>query len=156
MMTDIRYRMFKAEDIGIYKTDLVFLMQIVLADNITQQYPEDLAEQYVAKMPGYISDGSAIIVGAFYGNVLAGFSWAYELMIFNERRIHIDMIGVKPEYRRNGIARRLVEMQIEEAKIRDITIVEAMTTKANANSYGWFHSIGFVDERVKVKLELGK
>jgi hypothetical protein len=29
-----------------------------------------------------------------------------------------------------------------------------MTTKANENSYRWFHSMGFVDERVKVKLEI--
>lgn len=153
---NLEYIVFEPEDIGHYKDDLISLMQNVLADNITQKYPKNLAEQYVDKMPGYISDGSAIIVGAISDRKLAGFSWAYELKIFNERRIHIDMIGVNSDYRRNGIARKLVEMQIEEAKSRDITIIEALTTKANENSYNWFHSMGFEDERVKVKLELEK
>ena len=153
---DIVYKIFESKDVDCYKGELVSLMQNVLADNITQPYPEDLAEQYVGKMPGYISDGSAIIVGAVSDDKLVGFSWAYELKIFGERRIHIDMIGVNPDFRRNGIARRLVQMQIEEAKSRGITIIEAMTTRANENSYNWFHSMGFKDERVKVKLELNK
>lgn len=153
---NIEYKNFEAKDIDCYKDELVALMQNVLADNITQHYPEDLAEQYVEKMPGYISDGSAIIVGAVSDDKLVGFSWAYELKVFGERRIHIDMIGVNPDFRRNGIASRLVEMQIEESKRRNISIIEAMTTKANENSYNWFHSMGFVDERVKVKMELGK
>lgn len=155
-MNKVEFKVFVPEDVCFYKRDLVSLMKNVLSDNITQQYPDDLAEEYVKKMPAYIEDGSAIIVGALSDGSLAGFSWAYELKIFNERRIHIDMIGVNPAYRRNGIARRLVEMQIEEAKRRNITIIEAMTTRANENSYNWFHSMGFADERVKVKLEIDK
>ena len=131
-------------------------MSIILSDNISQDYPNDLPEQYVLKMPGYISDGSAIIAGAVCDKKLIGFSWAYELSIFNEKRFHIDMIGVSPEFRKRGIAKSLVEMQIKEAEQRGICIIEAMTTRANNNSYDWFHSLGFEDERVKVKLELKK
>ena len=107
-MNKVEFKVFVPEDVCFYKRDLVSLMKNVLSDNITQQYPDDLAEEYVEKMPAYIEDGSAIIVGALSDGSLAGFSWAYELKIFNERRIHIDMIGVNPAYRRNGIARRLV------------------------------------------------
>ena len=153
-MKAIHYNVLSSNDILHCKDEVVFLMKMVLADNIPQSYPDDLAEQYVDKMPRYIEDGSAIIVGAFYENKLIGFSWAYELLIFQERRIHIDMIGVDPEFRSKGIATRMVDIQIEEAKKRDISIIEAMTTRNNENSYNWFHSMGFVDERVKVKLEL--
>lgn len=155
-MNSIEYIVIQPKDFIFYKRELIVLMQNVLKDNITQQYPEDLAEQYVEKMPGYVADGSAIIVGAIFDGKLVGFSWAYELKIFAERRIHIDMIGVDQAFRRNGIARKLVEMQIDEANKRGISIIEAMTTKANENSYNWFHSMGFVDERVKVQLELTK
>ena len=133
---------------------MVSLMNDVLKDNITQFYPEDQAEQYVSKIPGYIEDGSAIVAGAFENNNLVGFSWAYELSIFGERRAHIDMIGVDPNYRRQGIARRLVDIQIDEIKNRGIHIIEAMTTRSNENSYNWFHSMGFQDERVKVRRNL--
>ena len=150
----MEFRIFQAMDVGTYKDELVRLMRIVLCDNITQDYPANQAEIYVEKIPGYIEDGSAIVVGAIEKGNLVGFSWAYELSIFGEHRIHIDMIGVEKKFRKNGIARRLVEFQIEEAKRRGINVIEAMTTRENKNSYNWFHSIGFVDERVKVRKDI--
>lgn len=148
-------RLLQAYDITDNRMEMVRLMELVLRDNILQNYPDDLAEQYVLKIPGYIEDGSAIVAGAFEEGVLVGFSWAYELSIFDERRVHIDMIGVNPDFRGRGIARRLVDIQIEETQKRGISIMEAMTTKDNVHSYNWFHSIGFQDERVKVRRNLG-
>lgn len=149
----MEYKILHADDIETYKEDLITLMDMVLKDNISQNYPVNQAEIYVNKIPSYIMDGSAIVSGAFKGDLLLGFSWAYELTIFGERRIHIDMIGVNPNYRGQGIATKMVELQLQETKKRGISIIEAMTTKNNANSYNWFHAIGFKDERVKMKLE---
>lgn len=155
-MIDIQYIKMNTDDIEKYRNELILLMRMILADNISQNYPGDLAEQYVSKMSDYVSDGSAIIFGAVHEGILVGFSWAYEMTIFGERRMHVDMIGVDLKFRRSGIAKKLLEKQIKEAKKCNIYIIEAMTTKANKNSYNWFHSIGFDDERVKVKLELMK
>ena len=153
-IAEIKYKELSSEDIGIYKKSLIYLMEIVLYDNLTQDYPDDLAEQYVQKMPGYIQDGSAIIVGGFFKDNLIGFSWAYEMNIYGERRLHIDMIGVEPQFRKRGIAHSLFQVQVQEAIRREIRIIEAMVTRANENSYNWFHSIGFADERVKVRMEI--
>ena len=84
----------KGEDL---KKDLINLMGTVLADNIPQRYPNSLSAEYVEKMIAYIEDGSAFVVGAKDDNKLAGFSWAYVLDIFDERRLHIDMICVDPK-----------------------------------------------------------
>lgn len=154
MMGDIEYKVLTSEDIGVYKEEMTYLMEIVLHDNITQDYPNDLAARYVQKMPGFIQDGSAVIVGGFLQDKLVGFSWAYEMNIFGERRLHIDMLCVDSSFRRKGIGYNLLQEQIQEAKRREIEIIEAMTTRNNENSYHWFHSIGFEDERVKVRLEL--
>lgn len=150
----IEYFVFDKEKAKVLKEDLINLMGIVLADNIPQRYPNSLSEEYVQKMITYIRDGSAFVVGARDENKLAGFSWAYVLDVFDERRFHIDMICVDSKYRKEGIASHLVMMQIEEAKKRGIHALEAMTTRKNENSYNWFHSLGFEDERVKVKLEI--
>lgn len=155
MMEDIEYKLLTSEDIGRYKSDITCLMEVVLHDNITQDYPDDLAVQYVQKMPEFIQDGSAVIVGGISQDKLVGFSWAYERNIFGERRLHIDMLCVDSSYRRKGIGYNLLQKQIQEAKQREIKIIEAMTTRMNENSYHWFHSAGFEDERVKVRLELG-
>lgn len=150
----MEYKILSSSDVKVHGESLACLMNIVLEDNITQKYPADQAEKYVNKIPGYIEDESAIVVGAIDAEVLIGFSWAYELCIFGERRVHVDMIGIDPRYRKKGVARKLVELQIEETKKRGIHIMEAMTTKANKNAYNWFHSMGFNDERVKVRYDL--
>lgn len=150
----MEYMLLQASDIISHENEMLYLMNIILKDNISQLYPNDLAKQYVSKIPGYIEDGSAFVVGAFEDGILVGFSWAYELSIFGERRCHIDMIGVNPEYRKRGIAKKILELQINEIKKRGISIVEAMTTRNNENSYNWFHSMGFDDERVKVRKDL--
>lgn len=150
----IEYFVFDKRDAEKFYRDLITLMETVLADNIPQNYPNCLSEEYVKKMTTYIEDGSAFVVGARDGNTLAGFSWAYTLHIFDETRFHIDMICVDPNYRKMGIARQLVKLQIDEAKKRGIHAIETMTTRSNENSYNWFHSLGFEDERVKVKLEI--
>lgn len=153
-MAEIEYKELTPKDIRKYEKSLICLMEIVLCDNLTQDYPDNLAKEYVQKMPGYIQDGSAIIVGGFLKDNLIGFSWAYEMNIYGEKRLHIDMIGVDPSFRKRGIAYSLLKIQIQEAERRKIKIIEAMVTRANENSYSWFHSIGFVDERVKVRMEI--
>lgn len=150
----MEFKIMKASDVEENRKAMIALMDMILSDNITQKYPDDQAEQYVDKIPGYIEDGSAIVAGALEAGVLVGFSWAYELSIFEERRIHIDMIGVAPQYQKQGVAKKLVELQEKEAKKRGIHIMEAMATKANGSSYHWFHSLGFADERVKVRRDL--
>lgn len=150
----IDYFVFNKDDVGMFYREIIVLMEIVLADNILQNYPKSLSEDYVKKMETYIQDGSAYVVGAKDNSILVGFSWAYALDVFSERRFHIDMICVNPSYRKRGIAKQLVNMQLREAERRGIQAVEAMTTRSNENSYNWFHSLGFEDERVKVKLEI--
>ena len=150
----IEYFVFTKDDVKVFRDSLIYLMEIILADNIMQKYPEKLAEDYVNKMENFIGDGSAFVVGAKIQDKLAGFSWAYVLNIFDEFRFHIDMICVNPRYRKKGIARQLIKLQIEEAKKRDLHAIEAMATRKNENSYNWFHSLGFEDERIKVKLDI--
>lgn len=150
----IDYFVLSKDYVGVFYPELIILMETVLADNIPQNYPDSLSEDYVRRMETYIQDESAFVVGAKDDSILAGFSWAYALDVFDERRFHIDMICVNPSYRKRGIAKQLVKMQLKEAERRGIKVVEAMVTRNNENSYNWFHSLGFEDERVKVKLEI--
>lgn len=151
-MEEIELKLLTKQDIERYEDDLIYIMEFILKDNIAQAYPYDLARRYVEKMPGYIEDGSATIVGAINtSDKLIGFLWAYELSIFEEKRMHIDMIGVDKEYRAQSIAKKMLDVQIKIARERGIKIFEAMITWNNENSCKWFHSQGFTDERVKVK-----
>ena len=133
---------------------MIALMEKVLKDNISQNNLLNQGDIYINKIHSYIMDSSVIILDAFKEGVLLGFPWSYELAIFGGRRKHIDMIGVNLDYRGQGNVTKMVELQLQETKKRGISIAEDMTTKNNTNSYNRFHSVGFKDERVKMKLEL--
>lgn len=148
------FKLLDSQDVMKDRDTLIELMEIILCENIPQNYPKTLAENYVDKIPGYIADGSAIVSGAYINDKLMGFCWGYELNIFDEKRLHIDMIGVNKDCQKQGIASGLFEIQKDVAKERNIKIIEAMTTKSNTNSYQWFLRQGFCDERVKVMMNL--
>lgn len=150
MKYEIEYRNLTTQDIEDNKKELIDLMEITLKDNISQNYPETLSTEYVNKIPGYILDNTAIVIGAFYDNKLVGFIWGYVTKIFDETRVHSYMGAVNPEYRGNGIAQRLMELQFDEAKKRGIYLVEAMVTASNEAAHKWHLKTGFVDDRIKM------
>ncbi len=150
MKAEIIYRNLTVDDVRDNRRELIELMEITLRDNITQKYPDTLSKEYVDKIPGYIEDNTAIVIGAFAGDLMVGFIWGYVTHIFDETRVHSYMGAVNPDYRGNGIAKRLMELQFEEAKKRGIYQVEAMVTASNEAAHKWHLKTGFVDDRIKM------
>ena len=152
----IIYKFLNSSDILYNKQDLVEMVIKTLKENITQNFPETIAQEYVEKMPGYIEDGSAIIVGAFHKEQLIGFLLGYEVDIFGEKRIHTTEIHVKEEYRRYGIAKKMLGWLEIEAIRRNIYILEAMCTVSNQDAYRYHINNGYEIERIKFKKSLNK
>ena len=150
-MSEITYKLMKATDVEEYASDLKLMLQKTLEDNIEQKFPSTLAEEYVTKMPGYIDDGSAIIIGAFDEKKIVGFLWGYEVHVFDERRVHNAENHVLAEYRGKGIAKEMLEHLEEEAKKRGICILEAMCTASNQGAYNYHVKNGYKVERIKFK-----
>lgn len=150
-MKGIVFKNLNIEDIDKYKSELIELMRITLSENIIQKFPDELPGNYVDKIPGYIEDNSAVIIGAFDSEKLVGFIWGYVTNIFEETRLHSYMGAVDPNYRGYHIAKKLMEQQFEEARRRGIFIIEAMVTKENQAAYNWHLKTGFQEERVKMR-----
>ena len=155
---NITYKLMKSHDILANQESLVDMLNKTLVDNISQNFPEDLAKKYVNSMPAYIEDGSAIIIGAFDEEKMVGFLWGYEVDVFGEKRVHNAENHVIEEYRGHGIAKKMLECLEEEAKKRNIFILEAMCTVSNKNAYEYHIYNGYEVERVKFRkiLEIGK
>ena len=113
-MAELEYRVLTPEDITACREDVTMLTQAILADNITQRYPEDLAEQYVSKMPGYIADGSACIVGALRDGELAGASLGHLVHWCEGLEYFIDEFFIVPDRQGQGLGTRFLSA-IEEA-----------------------------------------
>lgn len=148
---NITYKLMESCDILDNQKSLINMLNKTLEDNLTQNFPENLAEEYVNKMPSYIEDGSAIIIGAFDEDKIIGFLWGYEVDIFGEKRIHNAENHVIEEYRGRGIARTMLECLEDEARKRGVFILEAMCTASNESAYGYHIDNGYEVERVKFR-----
>lgn len=148
---EVIYKLLNKEDILRNKEPLTEMVTKTLEENVSQNFPNDLGRNYVEKMPGYIEDGSAIIIGAFDGNKMVGFLWGYEVDIFGEKRVHNAENHVLDSYRGCGIAKRMLQCLEEEAIRRGIYILEAMCTASNENAYKYHIHNGYEAERIKFK-----
>ena len=150
-MDNINYRFLNETDIIKYQMEIEQLMNMILNENITQRFPDNLSKKYVSQLPKFISDGSALIVGAFDGENIIGFQWCYYIQVFNEKRIHSNFIGVNSNYQNCGIAHHMLKLIEEKAKEKGVYIIEAMVTLNNTNSFNYHKNQGFIVERCKMK-----
>lgn len=61
----MEYKILYADDIEAYKEDMIALMEMVLKDNISQNYLLNRGEINVNKIYSYIMESSVIILDAF-------------------------------------------------------------------------------------------
>jgi ribosomal protein S18 acetylase RimI-like enzyme len=71
------------------------------------------------------------------------------------RFYEIDEIGVSPEYRKQGVARALVERALSEARARGILEVELSSWAFNAEAHAAFRALGFEPKVVRFGRESG-
>jgi ribosomal-protein-alanine N-acetyltransferase len=76
---------------------------------------------------------------------LAGFA----LMEFGEERAHLVLLAVRPEHRRMGIGRRLVEWLVESARAAGIASLHLELRAGNEAARGFYRAMGF-DETLVV------
>ena len=57
----------------------------------------------------------------------------------------IEILGIDPQYQRQGIGQKLAEKIIEHFKASQITKVQTLTQKSDENLLGYFHSLGFTE-----------
>jgi ribosomal protein S18 acetylase RimI-like enzyme len=68
---------------------------------------------------------------------------------YARRFCEIDQIGVAPEFRRQGIARALVERVFEYARRRGIAEVELSSWHFNEEAHDAFRALGFREKAVR-------
>ena len=98
-------------------------------------------------MVKYLKDKTAIIYGAYNGELLIGFLWAYKRKIFDEERIHLDQIIIAKKYRKKGIGKSLLSTLETHCLNEKIDIIDLMITLNNAETLEFYRSIGFNMER---------
>ena len=148
----IKYIIAQKEDVDLFmKIRLEMLREVngLAPDYI---YSDELTEN----IRGYFLDGEQTNILAVDGEVIGCASLCYIKVMptFSHptgKRAHLMNVYVRPEYRRKGIAREMINMLISEAKEKGVTEISLDATEAGKPLY---ESLGFwsVEESMKMNL----
>lgn len=151
---DIRY--ISKDDLIKNKSILINLLEDNLKINFSNiNNLTEFAIRGYKDMLRFKKDNSAILIGAFEGDTIVGFLWAYEREVLGEKRIHIGHIVVSSKVRSSGIGSKLVNEIEYLARKKGIKKIDLMTTVKNDKTMKFYKSNGFSIVRVQLEKELG-
>ena len=116
---------------------------------------EDLCNRTVEfkihELGEYVKSEKTKLVGAFIKDSLVGFIWLYIHDYFGENRLHINHIAIENDFRRLGIAKKLLyEAEKLAAKLKIYTI-DLFVSEENSVAVKMYEDLGYVTERRYLK-----
>jgi ribosomal-protein-alanine N-acetyltransferase len=82
-----------------------------------------------------------LVLAARDGVLLAGFA----IMQFGEERAHLSLLAVRPDYRRQGVGRRMLEWLTESALTAGITSVHLELRETNLGARRFYLRQGYAE-----------
>lgn len=145
------------------KSDIELLMKIRLemlkeVNNLAESYEFD--KSFIDKSRNYFEEGNQTTVLAFDGEEIVGcasISYIWIMPTFSHptgNRAHLMNVYTKSNYRRRGIAKKMVEILINDARENGATEISLDATEKGRPLY---ESLGFVttDTGMYIQVEKG-
>jgi ribosomal-protein-alanine N-acetyltransferase len=92
-----------------------------------------------------IAHAETVTLVARHGDAVAGFG----IMKYGDERAHLVLLAVRPDVRRRGIARRLVEWLATSAATAGVATIHVELRAGNAGAYALYRTLGF-EETLRV------
>ena len=149
-------RELKSEDLEKYSLAVKELLIETYINNfrIQDKQAEELCEDKLSLLAGYISTGSAIVIAAIEMDELIGFTWLYKHYFFGEKRLHVNQIAVNTRYRGKGIGKKLIQEAENQAIREGIKTIDLFVSEVNQSALNLYDKLGFNTERRYMKKEL--
>lgn len=142
-----------SEKISKYKDQFVELYKQL----IYVHYPEKVDQgilttldfkKSIDKISNYIDAQEGVVFVAQEEEVICGYAHGYIRMFLDEKRMMLDGIVVKPEYKRNKIGHQLLNELEKYAKQEKCDVMELFVTTNNPSAESFYRNKGFVDSRL--------
>ena len=142
----IEYRTTTSEDIELLMSSRLEMLRAV--NDLSED--QEFSEEIISESRDYFLNGDQTTILAMDGDIVIGcasMSYMRIMPTFSHptgRRAHLMNVYTRYEYRRKGIARRMVGMLIEDAWDKGATEISLDATTAGRPLY---ESLGFVDSK---------
>ena len=140
----IEYRIATNKDIELLMSSRLEMLKVV--NNLPQDY--EYTDEIINESRDYFLNGDQVTVLALDGDIVAGcasMSFMRIMPTFSHptgKRAHLMNVYTRSEYRRQGIARKMVNMLIDETWKRGATEISLDATKMGRPLY---ESLGFTN-----------
>ena len=124
------------------------------AHDYTESCTIEESIEEVENMIQYIDADKADVFCVFDDKRIVGLIWAFPLQFRDELRMHIKALVVNPEYRRQGLAQKLLMEVDKSALAREITVVDTYVDWSNVKARRVYEKHGLVPDRVLVRKTL--
>lgn len=134
---------------------------------ITQFYYDNLCscsclehysyEEAKLKIDGFIhhlENNTCVGYGLLREDEICGYIWAYPHEFREEKRMYVNEIRIKDEYRNKGYGKALLKLVEERAKEMGIGALYIHAEADNPAAIGLYETTGFVVERVQLRKEV--
>jgi ribosomal protein S18 acetylase RimI-like enzyme len=132
------------QDFDKYKNDLIELIKesyLISFPNIVFS-PEYFVER-VNVMFDYINKDNAIVYVAIENDIVIGLLWMFIRNYLMEKRLHVNEVVVRQEFRGCGVGSKLINKAIEYAKISNLDSVDLCVSVENINALIFYKNKGF-------------
>ena len=140
----VEFKIATNDDIELLMSSRLEMLKVV--NNLPQDY--EYTDEIINESRDYFLNGDQVTVLALDGDVVAGcasMSFMRIMPTFSHptgKRAHLMNVYTRSEYRRQGIARRMVNMLIDETWKRGATEISLDATKMGRPLY---ESLGFTN-----------
>ncbi|MFB9974857.1 GNAT family N-acetyltransferase [Allobacillus sp. SKP2-8] len=149
----MKIKVLKIED---FLADKVTILELLIETyvtnlNVSKEQSTILCTEKINLIPDYINQQNAILIGAYEGEILAGFLWLYKHNYFGEMRLHINQIIVDKRFRGKSVGNQLMKEAERVAKQYEIKIIDLFVSETNLKAINMYDSIGYTTERRYMK-----
>jgi len=92
-----------------------------------------------ARVRKHIHSRDSVVLIAKSGTRIAGFA----IMRFGDEEAHLDLLAVKPIYRREGVGRRLIEWLEDSALVAGVSIIYLEVRAGNTGAQRFYENLGY-------------
>ena len=121
-----------------------------------EHYTYDEAYEKIADFIYHLANSSAIGYGAFDSDGICGYIWVYPHQFREEKRMYVNEIRVKEEYRNRGIGSQLMKLAEERAKELGLGAIYLHAEAENKKVRKLYEAFGYVEERIQMRKEIIK
>ena len=151
----VRIEELSPDNVQQYRNEIAqFYYQNIRTCSCFEHYSFEESYEKIGDLINHLSSNTCSAYGAFEGDEIIGYIWAYLHPFREETRMYINEIRVKEEYRNRGIGKELMRMVEERAKELNLPALYLHAEATNPDAIRLYESIGYKTERIQLRKDI--